>query len=170
MNFLNTSIFNHAIIFIDLCPDCLNLHENISTVMHKFIFYLMLITCLNACINPSNTNSKKNREAKSTNTTTKEFQTNTGKIFRVHTDYSLGESICMVQIETQNFENNNATYDLGNLDPVQELFLADLDQNGYEEIYIVTQSAGSGSYSNIYGISSNSCFKRLARFPAYILI
>ena len=83
----------------------------------------------------------------------------------MHTDYSLGESICMVQIETQNFENNNATYDLGNLDPVQELFLADLDQNGYEEIYIVTQSAGSGSYSNIYGISSN---KDKSATPIYV--
>ena len=53
------------------------------------------------------------------------------------------------------FTEVNTTNELGTIDPVTDVFIADLDKNGFEEIYLVTQSAGSGSYGNIYGISSN---------------
>ena len=58
-------------------------------------------------------------------------------------------------METRDFEIVNDTYDLGEVDPIEEVFLSDLDGDGFEEIYITTRSAGSGSYGGIYGFASN---------------
>jgi len=38
---------------------------------------------------------------------------------------------------------------------VEKVFLADLDGNGFDEIYLLTRRAGSGSYSSMYGVASN---------------
>jgi hypothetical protein len=40
-------------------------------------------------------------------------------------------------------------------DPISDVFTADLDGNGFDEIYIVTTAAGSGSYGTILGFASN---------------
>ncbi|MCF6357335.1 MAG: hypothetical protein L3J54_05955 [Draconibacterium sp.] len=86
---------------------------------------------------------------------TTEYTSNSGKKFIFSIDHSLGASIDYVEIKTSGFEIINTTHILGETDPVEEVFLADLDKNGYEEIYLLTRSAGSGSYSNIYGMASN---------------
>jgi len=84
-----------------------------------------------------------------------EFVTESGKVFIVRSDKSLGASIQKVTVETRNFEIVNDTYNLGEVDPIEEVFLSDLDGDGFEEIYITTRSAGSGSYGGIYGFASN---------------
>ena len=84
------------------------------------------------------------------------YVTESGKIFMVRVDKSLGASIHKVTVETREFEIVNDTYDLGEVDPVEHIFLGDLDGDGFEEIYITTRSAGSGSYGSIYGIASNN--------------
>jgi len=86
----------------------------------------------------------------------KEYLTQSGRTFIVHIDHSAGASICSVEVETKGFEAVNTTHKLGTIDPVKDIFLTDLDKNGFEEIYVITQSAGSGSYANIYGIASNN--------------
>ncbi|MGD9041873.1 MAG: hypothetical protein PVH82_19685, partial [Desulfobacteraceae bacterium] len=40
-------------------------------------------------------------------------------------------------------------------DPISDVFVADLDGNGFDEIYIITTSAGSGSYGTVLGFASN---------------
>ncbi|MBU3713879.1 MAG: hypothetical protein FGM46_02920 [Ferruginibacter sp.] len=40
-------------------------------------------------------------------------------------------------------------------DPISKVILADLDGNGFDELYVVTTSAGSGSYGNVHGFASN---------------
>ena len=40
-------------------------------------------------------------------------------------------------------------------DPISDVFVADLDGNGFDEIYIITKSAGSGSYGTVLGFASN---------------
>jgi hypothetical protein len=40
------------------------------------------------------------------------------------------------------------------VNPLENVLIADLDQNGFEELYLITRSVGSGSYANIYGILS----------------
>ncbi len=85
----------------------------------------------------------------------KRFETKSGKVFRVIIDKSKGASINKVRIEPQNFSISNETYELGEIDPVEDIFLTDLDNNGYEEIYVLTRGIGSGSYASIYGLASN---------------
>lgn len=84
-----------------------------------------------------------------------EYTTESGKVFRLRVDKSLGASIHKVSVETRGFEKVNDTYQLGEVDPVEDVFLGDLDGDGFEELYITTRSAGSGSYGSIYGFASN---------------
>ncbi len=84
-----------------------------------------------------------------------EYVTESGKKFMVRVDKSLGASIQKLTVETREFEIVNDTYDLGELDPVENVFLSDLDGDRFEEIYITARSAGSGSYGSIYGFASN---------------
>lgn len=116
---------------------------------------LLIVIVLNiACQNTQKQSNDSNKSV-GTDISTTEYQTKSGKKFILHIDNSVGAGICEVQIETGEFTAVNATHKLGTIDPVKEVFLTDLDKNGYEEIYLLTQSAGSGSYSNIYGVVSN---------------
>ena len=84
-----------------------------------------------------------------------ELKTASNKLFRVIEDKTQGASLSSITIETEGFEVVNETHELGTTDPIEHLFLYDLDNNGYEELYLTTRSAGSGAYSSIYGIASN---------------
>lgn len=129
---------------------------------NKIFLIIILSFLLFGCLNLQKQNNKK--LGGSTIKSTK-YKTTSGKIFIVHIDHSKGASICEVQIETRGFTARNSTYKLGEIDPVKKIFLADLDNNGFEEIYLITQSAGSGSYGNIYGVASN---KDKSATPVYI--
>ncbi len=95
----------------------------------------------------------------------KEFKTQSGKVFVVEVDHSAGASICTITISPQKFTAVNNVHRIENTDPLKDIFLADLDNNGFEEIYLVTQSAGSGSYASIYGLASN---KDKSATPVYV--
>ena len=83
-----------------------------------------------------------------------EFKTATGKTIIVNEKHQHRESLTSITIETNGFENDD-TIDLVDIDPVSFIQLADLDHNGFDEIYIITQAAGSGSYLNVIGYASN---------------
>lgn len=85
----------------------------------------------------------------------KEFTTASGKVFTLLVEPSNGASLVWAQVQTRNFDEVNDLYDLGEMDPVENAFRADLDNNGFEEFYFTTRSVGSGSYSTIYGFASN---------------
>ena len=55
---------------------------------------------------------------------------------------------------TPDFEHNFSEI-FKDKDPVSNVLLADLDDNGFDEIYIITTSAGSGSCGNVLGFASN---------------
>lgn len=86
---------------------------------------------------------------------TTKYVTRSGKIFIVVEDHSLGASLARVKVETRGFSEVNEVVNLGEMDPVEKVFLADLNRDGFEELYLVTRSAGSGSYAVVYGIASN---------------
>ncbi len=66
----------------------------------------------------------------------------------------VGRSLSTIEINTKDFEHNyHEIYE--DRDPVSEVFVADLDGNGFDEIYTITTSAGSGSYGTILGFASN---------------
>ena len=84
-----------------------------------------------------------------------EFKTATGKTIIVNEKHQHRESLTSITIETNGFENDD-TIDFVDIDPVSFIQLADLDQNGFDELYIITQAAGSGSYLNMIGYASNN--------------
>ncbi|PCI07294.1 MAG: hypothetical protein COB73_08495 [Flavobacteriaceae bacterium] len=85
----------------------------------------------------------------------KELITKTGKKIVVTETHSDSESMTSLTIQTNGLENDDS-FVLKDIDPVKFMQLADLDQNGFEEIYIITQAVGSGSYQNIIGYASNN--------------
>lgn len=116
---------------------------------------IILIFILHVSCDYGKTKGQKDK-GKASNLEVRELKTRSGKVFFVQMDYSMGASICNVQVVTRGFSVTNTEHKIGEIDPVKDIFLADLDNNGFEEIYIVTKSAGSGSYSTIYGIASNT--------------
>jgi hypothetical protein len=86
--------------------------------------------------------------------TSKEYKTKTGKTIIISETHPVGRSLSTIAISTKDFEHNYAeTYEDGA--PISEVFVADLDGNGFDEIYIITTSAGSGSYGTVLGFASN---------------
>ncbi len=65
-------------------------------------------------------------------------------------------SISYLTIVPDGFENSNDIIRIGETDPVSEVFLEDLNNDGFKEIYIITTGAGSGSYGTVYGAVSNA--------------
>lgn len=125
--------------------------------------WVLLFVAAFACTNGKKPgNEAVNNDA---NSNVQEYVTTSGKKFIVEEDRSLGTSITRLKVGTSGFEAVNRVHDFGEIDPVINVFLADLDKNGFEEIYIVTRSVGSGSYSNIYGLASN---KDKSATPIYV--
>jgi hypothetical protein len=69
-------------------------------------------------------------------------------------DRSAGASVSKLVVVTRGFAYNDSLQ-LGDTDPVKDVLLGDLDRNGFEELYIITQAACSGSYGKVYGVASN---------------
>lgn len=94
-------------------------------------------------------------EAKDTSSdATKEYKTKTGKTIIILESHPVGQSLSTIEISTKGFEHNYlGIYE--DIDPISDVILADIDVNGFDEIYIITSSAGSGSYKTVWGFASN---------------
>ena len=53
------------------------------------------------------------------------------------------------------FQNSTDRLSIRDSDPLQEVVIKDLDANGYDELYLITTSVGSGSYASVFGFASN---------------
>ena len=84
----------------------------------------------------------------------KEFKTRTGKTIMISETHPLGQSLSSIKISTKDFEYNYPEI-YKERDPISDIFLSDLDINGFDEIYIITTSVGSGSYGTVLGFASN---------------
>jgi len=83
-----------------------------------------------------------------------EYKTKTGKTIIVSETHPVSQSLSTIRISTKGFEHNHGeVYE--DRDPISDVFVADLDGNGFDEIYIITTSAGSGSYGTVLGFASN---------------
>lgn len=85
----------------------------------------------------------------------KEFKTKSGKVFIVKEEKP-SASISKITIIPKGFSESNNAVELGETDPFDYAFIADINGDGFDELYVITRGAGSGSYAKIYGISSNS--------------
>ncbi|MCK5847260.1 MAG: hypothetical protein KAG84_07470 [Bacteroidales bacterium] len=65
----------------------------------------------------------------------------------------LGVSLTNVVIIGANFEDKSPIT-LNEIDPISKIQLYDINNDGFDELFIFTQSAGSGSYGNIYAFTS----------------
>ncbi len=82
------------------------------------------------------------------------YRTQTGKTILISETHPVGQSLSTIKISTQGFEHEfNEVY--VDRDPIEAVLLADLDRNGFDEIYIILRSAGSGSYGSLLGLASN---------------
>ena len=90
----------------------------------------------------------------SSSDTSKEYKTKTGKTIIISTTHPVGQSLNTIEISTKDFEHNYPQI-YEDRDPISDVFVADLDGNGFDEIYIITTSVGSGSYGTVLGFASN---------------
>jgi len=84
----------------------------------------------------------------------KKYKTKTGKSFII-SEEKPSASISDISITTEGFTVVNDTIHLEESDPISKVTITDLNKDGFDEVFIITQSAGSGSYATIYGYSSN---------------
>ncbi len=81
-------------------------------------------------------------------------QTATGKTIELIIEKS-SNSLSDFTIVSVDFPNNNDSLSIKDSDPLQLSVIKDLDANGYDELYLITTSTGSGSYASIFGFASN---------------
>ncbi len=83
------------------------------------------------------------------------YKTATGKTIIIAETHPVGESLSTIKISTKGFKHNySGIYE--NVDPVSDVYIGDIDGNGYDEVYIITTSSGSGSYGKVLGFASNN--------------
>jgi hypothetical protein len=82
----------------------------------------------------------------------KEFKSKTGKVFLFEESHPRGMSLSDISVRFA--DDKNAEFTASDIDPVSKVLLADLDNNGFDEIYIFTTAAGSGSYGKVHGYAS----------------
>ncbi|MEN9684902.1 MAG: hypothetical protein RLZZ28_688 [Bacteroidota bacterium] len=116
---------------------------------------LVLISCnLTSCSNNKGNDSTQNPGALAViEPLTKEFLSKTGKIFVVEESHSNAAGLSDLKVYFKGESTRPTIY--GSTDPVKKIILADLDLNGFDEIYIITSSASAGSYGNLYATASN---------------
>lgn len=85
----------------------------------------------------------------------KELRTKTGKIIIVTETHPVGQSISSVAITTKKFKENKLIQ-LDDIDPIEKIELQDLDNDGFEELYLFTRSVGSGSGGDFYAYTSDN--------------
>jgi hypothetical protein len=84
----------------------------------------------------------------------REYRTKTGKTIIVSETHPAGESLSTIEVRTEGFEHNFREV-FEDRFPISDVFVADLDGNGFDEIYIVITAAGSGSHGTVLGFASN---------------
>lgn len=83
-----------------------------------------------------------------------EYFTRSGKSLSVTESHPVGQSLSNIQIESKGFAHNiSASFE--DHDPIHKVLIGDLDENGFDEFYIITASSGSGSYGDVLAFASN---------------
>lgn len=85
---------------------------------------------------------------------TREFTTATGKGWILNLVPMPDIKQARIKVETKGFEENPPPVDFGETDPPIAVHQGDLDKDGFEEIYLITQSAEPEAYGTVLGLSS----------------
>jgi len=131
--------------------------------MYKITSILLLISfAFISCNNTVSTRDEVSSSIKQDETINNENKNNTqtlitkkGDSIYLEISTPVGMSLNNITINTPNFENTNPI-SLIDIDPVNKIELYDLDNDGFEELFIFTTAAGSGSYGTIYAYSTTN--------------
>lgn len=127
---------------------------------------ILALSILAGCSGPANESSPAtDTTAKVTQDTTapsvkietpvsKDYQTKSGKTWTV-TEEKTSASQSALLISSKGFTVTNDSVKIEGTDPLEQVLQADLNKDGFEEIYLISRSAGSGSNATIHGFSSN---------------
>lgn len=132
--------------------------------MKRILLSMIMIALLSSCDQKKATETKeatkpatelkKVEETPKSKTNSKEFKTKTGKTFII-TEEKPSASISKITVTPKGFTEVNETLKMEDSDPFDYALIADVNNDGFDELYIITRGAGSGSYANVYGFSSN---------------
>jgi hypothetical protein len=133
--------------------------------MKKLFLAMMILAVMVSCNNKEKAAAKEQQQkvekatekviekVKEVAEQTKEYKTKSGKTFVVT---KKGEgSLQTITITPKGFEHAEP-FILKDVEPLTKVFLADLNKDGFEEIYLITNSAGSGSAATLYAYVSNN--------------
>jgi hypothetical protein len=134
------------------------------------MFKLLLVAAISitvACTNPNNVDTA----GATTNDTTapappqapappeapvpppvQEYKTKTGKLFLLEESHPKGMSLSDIKVMFADDKTSELRF--SDLDPLSKVLVGDLDKNGFDELYVITTAAGSGSYGNLRGFAS----------------
>lgn len=65
-----------------------------------------------------------------------------------------GQSMSDIYVSGTGFSNSTQILTYSKVAPLETFWVSDLDENGYEELYLITRSVGSGAKASIIGIAS----------------
>ena len=85
-----------------------------------------------------------------------EFVTSAKKRILVTETHPKGESQSTLNIWDKDFKHTKKNIILEDVDPIDAIFLEDLDEDGLDELYIITKGVGSGQYAGIIGFASDT--------------
>lgn len=112
--------------------------------------FISLLSCSSINNKPVTTQKQANyQELKTTR-----IKFNFNQVFAIK-EIKKGSSISDIYISGIGFQNSSAMLKFKSSDPIENYLVADIDADGFEELYLITRSVGSGSYGKIVGVSSN---------------
>lgn len=130
----------------------------------KHIFFFLITILIFSCSNnekseeTTNDTTQVERSNKkeidlTMNPLEREVKTSSGKTVVVKESHPKGQSLSDISVQ---FKDDSATIlSLFDKDPISDVLVGDLDKNGFDEIYVITTAAGSGSYGTVHGFNSN---------------
>ena len=129
-------------------------------ILPLFSFFLFFIACKQDKSTPTTSQEMTEKKMLPSNSEYSDdfektiFTTSTGKSLELIT-YSKSSSLNDFAVVAVDFPNTKDSLVIKDSDPIQDAVLKDLDANGYDELYIMTRSIGSGSYASVFGFASN---------------
>lgn len=87
---------------------------------------------------------------------TRELKTASGVVFVIEETHPNGASLSNIRVTSRGLKEVETDMLLSDVDPIKDVFLADINNDGFEELYMITEVAGSGGYAGIIGIASNN--------------
>ncbi len=83
-----------------------------------------------------------------------QYKTRSGKTLFIEESQPRGQSLTTIHLKSSGFKNKLSEV-FEDHDPIQNVYVGDIDGNGFDEFYIITKSGGSGSYGNIIAFATN---------------